>query len=80
MNKQQRDKETWHFRGREARGQGKARELPDGRISLTNRQAFYDGWDTEDRLRGPKPTEAQVAAFNGFLSGLAAEVRSNIKA
>lgn len=78
MNKAERDKETWHFRGREARGQNKPREFPNGRVSVADRQHFYEGWDKEDQIRSPKPAPEAVAEFNGFLSTLAAEVRASL--
>lgn len=70
--------QTWYYRGREARGRGLPRELPDGRISAENRASWGRGWDDEDTMRAPKPTEAEVEEFNAFFRGLAAEVRSNI--
>lgn len=75
MKKADRDKEKWHYRGRGARGEGKPRVAPDGRLSHESRQAFYEGWDKEDQLRAPKPTPEQAAEFNGFFAGLAARVR-----
>ena len=53
--------ETWYFRGREARGLGRERILDNGCVSVANRQAFYDGWEEEDRLRKPTPTAEQIA-------------------
>lgn len=79
MNKTARDKEAWHFRGREARGLGKPRALVDARVSLENRQAWLGGWDTEEKMRAPKPSEAQVTTFNTFLAELAASVRKDIQ-
>ena len=63
-------KETWFFRGREARGLGRDRIIPDGRVSVEHRQAFYDGWDEEDRLRKPAPTAEQIAESGRVHSGL----------
>jgi len=77
MNKLQHDKETWFYRGRFDRGQNKPREFPNGRVSMQNRQHWYDGWDEEDRIRAPKPTVEQVTQFNSFLTELAAEARRN---
>ena len=66
----------WFYRGREARANNRDRILPDGRISLANRQQFYNGWDEEDRLRTPKPTPEQLAACNAAL----AAIRANLNA
>ena len=49
----------WFYRGREVRGRGKPRHSPNVRLSQANKQQFYAGWDEEERLRQPPPTEAE---------------------
>lgn len=70
--------ETWYYRGKEARGRGRPRELPDGRISAANRAAWGRGWDDEDRLHAPQLTVEQAREFNSFFRNLAKELRVNI--
>jgi len=60
---------TFYWRGRTARSSNAPRELPDGRISQTNRQEFYRGWDDEDRLRR-QPTGQQLEKSKATLSKL----------
>jgi hypothetical protein len=59
----------WFYRGREARGHGQARELPDGRISPASRAEWFAGWDAEDRLRLQLTPEA-AAKSNALLAKL----------
>lgn len=65
-----RNEEKWFYRGREARGLGKPRELPDARLSVASRQQFYAGWDEEERLRQPAPPPAQVTEAHDVLDRL----------
>lgn len=53
--------DRWLHRGKEARANGKSRELKDGRVSLTNRAQFFDGWDEQNRMMAPAATEEQRA-------------------
>ena len=70
-----RSSEKWFFRGREARGRGQARAIPDGRLSIDSRRQFYAGWDEEDRLQRPPVTEAQAAEAANVLARLKETVR-----
>ncbi len=65
----------WFFRGREARGRGRERAVPDGRVSLDSRRQFYAGWDEEDRLQRPPVTDAQAVEAADVLARLKEAVR-----
>lgn len=70
--------DSWHFRGREARGQGKPCVLVDGRISPAARRAWIEGWNKEEELRNPppEPTAEEIADSKSFFDALKAELKT----
>lgn len=52
--------DKYFHRGKEARGHGLPREILDGRMSAESRQQFLAGWDEQDRLSAPPPTQEQL--------------------
>ena len=73
--------EIWHYRGREARGQGKPCVLTDGRISPAARRAWIEGWQAEEALRNPPPlpTDEEIADSKSFFDQLKAELKNGLK-
>jgi hypothetical protein len=73
--------EIWHYRGREARGQGKPCIIVDGRMSSAARQAWIEGWQKEEALRNPPPppTDEEIADSKSFFDSLKAELKNGLK-
>lgn len=69
----------YYHRGKEARMHGRDRILPDGRVSVKNRQDFYEGWDEQDRHMLPKPTPEQAQETDEALAGIRAFLEANRK-
>ena len=67
------DSKYFH-RGREARANNRQRIAPDGRLSISSRQDFYEGWEYEDQMRSPKPSPEQLAEVNAGLAAIRAEL------
>lgn len=64
--------------GKEARAQGRPRELRDRRISSVHQQEWLDGWDAQDtyikRAAQPKADPAKLSKRLGQLKALVAKI------
>lgn len=66
-----------HFHaGKQARSEGKACVIADGRMKPESRQSWYDGWNYQNNLMMPKPTEEEVQDSADFLKKLSASLRA----
>lgn len=60
-----------HFHnGKAARAANKPCLIADARMSPESRQLWYDGWNHQDALMQPAPTQAEIDDAADFLSGL----------
>lgn len=64
--------------GKEARKNGLPCMITDGRLMPKTRDDWYAGWNHQDALMKPQPSEAEITQNNDFLRSLAAEVRAGI--
>lgn len=66
-----------HFHnGKAARAAGKPCVISDGRMTAQTRQEWYDGWNHQDALMRPVPTEAEIEDTAAFLRGLKLTLKS----
>lgn len=70
------DSSAFHL-GKEARKNGLPCHLRDARLKPENRADWYVGWNHQNALMMPQPSEAEIEQNNGFLRSLAAEVRAS---
>lgn len=67
--------QTWRqYPCEEARFNGRPREIPDGRLILASREAWYDGWDEQDRHMRPTPTAEKIEESRAGLDALRREL------
>lgn len=61
-----------HFHhGKAARARSEACIAPaDGRMTPESRQQWYDGWNLQDSLMKPVPSDAEIADTASFLKTL----------
>ena len=69
------DSRAFHH-GKEARRNGLPCSLKDARMKPATRQDWYAGWQHQNALMMPPPSEAEIEQNNDFLRSLAAEVRA----
>ena len=71
------DSQAFH-RGKEARHRGLPCIITDARMKPETRQDWYAGWNHQDALLKPQPSEEEITQNNSFLRDLAAQVRASI--
>lgn len=71
------DSRAFHL-GKEARSNGLPCSITDARMKPETRQDWYAGWNHQNALMMPPPTETEITQNNDFLRSLAAEVRAGI--
>lgn len=60
-----------HFHnGKAARAAGKPCVISDARMTPQSVQQWYDGWNFQDALMQPAPTQAEIDDTADFLRGL----------
>jgi hypothetical protein len=66
-----------HFHnGKAARARGEACIAPtDARLAPESRQLWYDGWNHQDALMRPVPTNEEIEDTASFLRGLKQSVK-----
>lgn len=65
-----------HFHaGKAARRAGKPCVITDGRMTPQSRQQWYDGWNCQDALMRPAPSQAEIDDTASFLTGLKASLK-----
>ena len=70
------DSSAFHH-GKEARRNGLPCVISDGRMKPETRADWYAGWNHQDAMMKPQPSEAEIEQNNAFLRSLAAEVRAS---
>lgn len=70
------DSSAFHH-GKEARKNGLPCVISDGRMKPETRADWYAGWNHQDAMMKPQPSEAEIEQNNAFLRSLAAEVRAS---
>lgn len=71
------DSRAFHL-GKEARSNGLPCTITDARLKPETRQDWHAGWNHQDALMKPQPSEAEITQNNDFLRTLAAEIRASI--
>lgn len=65
-----------HFHnGKAARAAGKPCVISDGRMTPQTRQEWYDGWNYQDALMRPVPTDEEIEDTASFLKSLKQSVK-----
>ena len=68
--------ESHHFHnGKAARAAGKPCVISDDRMTPQTRQECYVGWDCQDALMRPAPSQAEIDDTAEFLTSLKASLK-----
>ncbi len=66
-----------HFHnGKAARKAGEPCVISDARMTPASRQEWYDGWNCQDALMRPVPTQAEIDDTAHFLTNLKASLKA----
>ena len=66
-----------HFHaGKQARAENNPCIIQDARMLPATRQSWYDGWNYQNALMMPAPTEMEIVQSRDFLKNLSASLRS----
>ena len=68
---------NWFDRGRDAMTEGRPCIMTDARISGSDRQAWYDGWNHQARLNSPDANPDDRAAAIAALSQILSLIKSS---